>query len=525
MEKRGEINHAVFWPSLLVVLGLSVPLAIWPEQGGRAVNAVWSFITDHFGWFFLLFGFFCFAVLIWLALGRYGNVKLGGPDEEPEFSTFSWIAMLFAAGIGGGIMMWCIMEPIFYLNGPPFGVKPGSPLAFEWAHLYGMFHWGFSAWAIYCIPTIPIAYAVFVRKEPTLRFSKALRPIFGNLVDGWVGVVIDVLIVFGLVGAVGTSLGLEVPAVSAMLQGLFGVQDSIWLQLAIVLIWLCIFGTSVYRGLSKGIKVLSDINLYLAFVLIAFVLLAGPTVFILKMTVNSLGLLLNNFFRMTFWMDPITRSGFPEAWTVFYWAWWIAYAPMMGLFVARISKGRTIKELVIAECFWGTLGCWLYMAIFGGYSLFVEANHIAPLTQIMNESGQFAVIVATLQTLPLSKIAMFIWTVLIFIFLATTVDSTAYTLASVCTRRLRGDEQPARWHRVIWAIALASVSIGLLVVGGLQPVQLSSIIAALPLTPVLILLIISGIKMLKEDFPHLQPKKEAIDYRPAVSYQQQSVDA
>lgn len=510
-ERRGGINPPVFWISLAIVLGLSIPLIFFPEAGTRAVNAVWTFVTSYFGWYFLLFGICAFGVLMWLAFGRYGNVKLGRVDDEPEFSKFSWIAMLFCAGIGGGIMMWCIMEPVYYMSSPPFGIAPGSFLSFEWANTYGLFHWGFSAWAIYCIPTIPIAYAVFARREPSLRISTSCRAIFGDLVDGWVGVVIDILIMFGLVGAVGTSLGFAVPALAAVLQALFGIEPTMLTQILIIVAWVCLFGASVYRGLSKGIKVLSDINTYLALALIVFVLLAGPTVYILKMWVNSTGLLLQNFFHMTFWLDPVAEGGFPEAWTVFYWAWWIAYAPMMGLFVARISKGRTIKELVIAECVWGTLGCWVYFAIFGAYTVYLGSNGILSFSEILAGGGEFGAIAAVLQTFPLHKLIMAIWALLIFIFLATTVDSTSYTLASVCTKVLHGDEQPALWNRVVWALVLGAVSIGLLVVGGLQPAQLSSLVAALPLTVVLIILVASGIKMLQQDFPHLSPKVLAID--------------
>jgi BCCT family betaine/carnitine transporter len=233
MEKRGQINPAVFWPALIVVLGLSVPLAIWPEAGEVAVASCWSFITSKFGWFFLLFGAFCFVVLMWLAFGRYGHVKLGSAEDKPEFSNFSWVAMLFAAGIGIGIMLWSIIEPIYYLNAPPFGVRPHSQMAFEWAHMYGQFHWGFSAWAIYCLPTIPIAYAVYVRKEPSLRISTSCRAILGDLVDGWAGVLIDIIVMFGLVGAVGTSLGLAVPLVSTMFSEMFGIQQSLGLNVFI----------------------------------------------------------------------------------------------------------------------------------------------------------------------------------------------------------------------------------------------------------------------------------------------------
>ncbi|MGI6630316.1 MAG: BCCT family transporter [Bacillota bacterium] len=515
MERKVKIDPKVFWPALIVVLGLSLPLVINPELGAKMVNAGLSFVTGQFGWLFLLFGMFCFITLMWLAFGKYGHVKLGGPDDEPEFSYVSWVAMLFCAGIGIGIMLWSIIEPIYYLEGPPFGFEPHSQDAIEWAHMYGQFHWGFSAWAIYAIPTIPIAYSVYVRKEPFLRISAASKGVLGNLADGWLGKVIDAVVAFGIVGAVGTSLGLAVPLVSALFSEMFGVQDSFGLNLVILAIWTAIFGTSVYRGLSKGIKVLSDVNMYVAIAMALFILFAGPTVFILKMSVNSWGIMLDNFFRMSFWMDPIAQGGFPEGWTIFYWAWWIAYAPMMGLFVARISKGRTIRDVVIAECLWGTLGCWVFFCIFGAYSTYLDVQGILSISQILSESGSNAAIIAVVKTLPGSSIVLVVYTFLCFIFLATTLDSSAYTLASVCSKDLRGDEQPARWHRVFWALVLAVVAVGLLAVGGLSTVQTSTIVVALPLIPVLFVLVLSSLRWLEEDYGHIVGKKIlAIDYQP-----------
>lgn len=220
---------------------------------------------------------------------------------------------------------------------------------------------------------------------------------------------------------------------------------------------------------------------------------------------------------MAFWLDPIAKSGFPQSWTIFYWAWWIAYAPMMGLYVARISRGRTIREVVLAECLWGTLGCWVFFAIFGGYSLYLDANNIVPVSQILADSGQYAAILAVLKSIPLSGIVMVIYTILCFVFMATTLASASYSLASISTKELRGDEQPARWNRIFWALILGVVSMGLLIVGGLTPVQLSSIIAALPLTPVLLVLTFSGFKMLKEDYGFLSPKKLTVNYVPDKS--------
>lgn len=515
MERKVPIDPKVFWPSLIVTLFLAGYMAINPEGSGKAVNAALAFVTGKFGWLFLMFGFVCFAILMWLAFGRYGQVKLGGPNDEPEFSYFSWVAMLFAAGVGIGLMLWSIIEPIYYLDGPPLGLEAHSTLAAEWAHMYGQFHWGFSAWAIYAILTFPVAYSVYVRKDPHLRLSSAARGAIGKLADGPLGTLLDIIVVFGIIGAVGTSLGLAVPLVSALLGEMLGVKDSFMLNLAVIAIWTAIFGTSVYKGLTKGIKILSDINIWLALGLIGFVLLVGPTVFILSMQVNSLGLLFDNFFRMTFWMDPVAKGGFPEGWTVFYWAWWIAYAPMMGLFVARISKGRTIREVVIAETVWGTLGCWLFFAVFGGYAIHLDVNKIIPLTQILNESGGPAAVVAVLKTLPFSPIVIPIFTILCFIFLATTIDSSAYTLASVTSKDLKGDEQPARWNRLFWAIILAVVAVGLLAVGGLKAVQTSTIVVALPLIPVMGVLIYSFLKWIREDYGQiLAPKKIAIDYQP-----------
>ncbi|MDY6827476.1 MAG: BCCT family transporter [Bacillota bacterium] len=516
-ERKVPMDPRVFWPSLIVAVSVSAYLALSPESGGRAVDAAYSFVTANFGWLFLIAGMACFIVLLWLAFGRFGHVKLGCTKDEPEFSYFSWVAMMFCGGIGIGIMLWSITEPLFYLLGPPFHVEPGSAMSAEWAHLYGQFHWGFSAWAIYCIFAIPIAYAVYVRKDPHLRISTTCGGVIGaSLAKGPLGVIIDIFVMFGIIGGVGTSLGLAVPLVSALFGNLFGVPDSFGLNMVVLLIWTAIFSISVYRGLDKGIKVLSNFNVYLALALIAFVLFAGPTVFIMSSWTNSLGLLLNNFFRMSFWTDPILKGGFPEAWTIFYWAWWFAYGPMFGLFVARISKGRTIREVILACLVWGTLGCWVYFAIFGGYSIYLDINGIAPVSQILSESGGPAAVIAVLAEMPLSRLVTVVYTILCFVFLATTLDSSAYVLASVASKDLKGDEQPARWNRLVWALVLAGLAIGLLTVGGLQTVQTSTIVVALPLIAVVVLLTMSLLKWLNEDFKDTKPKTMAVDYEPVT---------
>ncbi|MBC2721670.1 BCCT family transporter [Desulfosporosinus sp.] len=496
---KPQLDHKVFWPAFIVIFGISLAIITNREAGTEIVNAALAWATYKLDWLFQTGTFLVFVFLMWVAFGRYGNVKLGGPDDKPEFSTITWIGMLFCAGVGSSLIYWSVAEPLYYLQGPPFGIAVGSPEAAQWAITYGMFHWGFSAWALYAIPALPIAYAYYVRKDTILRASTACRPILGNKIDGWLGKVIDILVMFGIVGGFGTSLGLGVPLLAEAASSLFGLQQSMGLNMAILAIWTLIFGFSVYTGLYKGIKVLSNINVYLALAMLVLILLAGPTVFILSVFTDSIGVLFNNFFRMSFYTDPIAKSGFPQSWTVFYWAWWVALAPYMGLFVARISKGRTLKQLIVAELLWGTLGCWAFFGVVGGYTLHLEFNKILPLSTLLSESGGPATIIAVLNTLPMPQVVLVLFLLLEFVFLATCLDSSAYVCASMATKNLAENEQPARWNRIVWALALAAVGVAILSLGGLSAIQTSSVVAAVPLILVLVILTMSFMKMLRED--------------------------
>ena len=451
-----QIEPRVFWPSLIVVVAVSVPSMIWPETSGPAINSVRAWITVNFGWFYMVASLAALGFSVWLAAGRFAHVKLGGPEDEPEFSMLTWIAMLYCAGVGSSLIYWSIVEPIYYLQAPPFGLAAGSAPAAEWAAAYGPFHWGLTAWALYCVATVPIAYSYHVRKETKLSFSMASRSVLGRHAEGLPGKAMDVAVMFGIIGGVGTSLGLGTPMIAACIGKVLGIPQSFMLNVAILVVWTALFGTSVYLGLQKGIARLSDLNLYLALALAGFVLVIGPTVFILNLFTNSIGLMLDGFFRMSMWTDPVAAGGFPQTWTVFYWAWFVAYAPMMGLFVARISKGRTIRQLVTAMCLWGSLGCWICFAVFGGYTLDMELNGTQSITSLMAEQGPAEAIATVFATLPLSTIVLPSVIVLLFVFLATTLDSSAYILASVSTKELTGDEQPDRWNRVLWAVRARS---------------------------------------------------------------------
>ena len=508
--KGPQIEKTIFWVSLIVIAGLVIPLIIAPEAGQNILGKLLNLTTGKLGWTYLWFTIGAFGILLYFALGRYSHIKFGGPDAEPDFSLPSWIAMLFCAGIGAAVMYWGTIEWAYYYTGPPFGIEPKSTQAAEWAAMYGMFHWGFTAWAVYCIPTLPLAYLLWNRKRAVLRLSAACSGLIGRkAADGWIGKIIDVLFMFGLIGGVGTSMGLGTPMLSAGIAELFSVERSFLLDVIVVIIWAIIFGASVYSGLEKGIKRLSDLNLILIVVILGFTFLFGPTVFILSSFTNSIGLLTQNFIQMSFWMDPVAKGGFPEGWTIFYWAWWIAYAPFMGLFVARISRGRTIRQVIVAEVVGGSFGCWIFFAILGNTSMYYDLNGIVPVSTILADVGAPEAIVATITALPMGALVLVVFVVLAFVFGATTLDSSAFTLASVATEEQDDAAvEPARWHRLFWAFVLAGVSLSLMYLGGLKPLQTASVVVALPLMGVLAIMVLSFKNWLAEDFG-TQSKEEA----------------
>jgi BCCT family betaine/carnitine transporter len=513
--KSSNIDLSLMFPGVLITLLVGILLTLFPIQGKAVVDSLFGILTHNFKWAFLIFGLFCVLFLIWLAFSRWGDIKLGRPDDEPEFSTYAWTAMIFCAGIGIAIVYWAFIEPVYYLNSSILHTDLDSQkgLVGELAGMYGQFHWGITPWAIYALPTVPIAYAVHVKKIPALRMSTACRGIIGDKADGFLGKFIDTVVIFAMIGGVGTSLGLAVPLVTSLVSGMTGIPESFALQLAILAVWTALFTITVWAGLKKGIAKLASINTYIAYFLLIYVFIIGPTTFILNNWCNSLGLMFSDFFKISLWTDPIANGGFPESWTVFYWAWWVAYAPMMGLFVARISKGRTIRQVILGELVWGSLGCWIFFAIWGGYAINLQTSGGLDVYGVLKESGwsNDVTIVNILNTIPGAKF-LFIpaFTLLCFIFLATTLNSAAYTLSSQVTKTLSGDEEPPRWNRTLWGIILGLFAVGLLSTGQLKAVQLSSIVVALPLIPVLLVMVFSLMKWMKEDYGEMLSRRVAV---------------
>lgn len=498
MNKQ-DIDWPAFSSAIAVILLACIPLMLFPGSGGELLVSLYGKVTRNFGFLYLLSGLAVLVFLLALALGPYGKVRLASGDEEPEFSTLSWTAMLFCAGVGAGLMYWAPIEWGYYFDAPPFGVEARSAAAAEWASSYGIFHWGPTAWAIYCLPTVAIAYPYYAKKIAFLRLSTSCHYFFGGEQETRSERLIDWLFMIGLLGGAGTSLGFSTPMIAACVAHVTGIENGFGLELGIVAVSVAMFATSVWMGLKKGIKRLSDLNMWLAFALLAFVLLAGPTVFLLKASMNSIGLVAQNFIRMNSWTDAFTDSGFVENWTIFYWAWWIAYAPFVGLFVTRISRGRTLRQVIFGMTGYGTLGAGLFYMIFGNYGLSLELAGAVDVTTIMTEQDGSAAVVAILGQLPAAGAVISVFALIALIFSATTYDSASYILASAATRNLPAGEDPQRWNRVFWALALAVLPLTLMFIGGLKVIQSATLIVSLPLIFVGVLMSVSLMKQLKLD--------------------------
>ncbi|PMG01592.1 choline transporter [Vibrio breoganii] len=506
------IDKPTFFGALFLLLSVVFPLILFPVQGANWIAVAKSFMTDKLGVLYLALGISAMCFMIYTIFSDLGQIKLGDADEQPEFSNASWAAMLFCGGIGASILYWGCIEWAYYYQTPPFQLQAGSEEAIRWAATYGLFHWGPIAWSIYLIPALPIAYFYYVRKQPVLKISSALMPVLGEKrANGGIGKLIDVLFIFGMLGGAATTLGLAAPLINGGLHHIFGIPNNTLSQVAVLLLCTAIFGYSAYAGLEKGIKFLSNINFWGAMGLLLFVLVAGPTVFILETGLDSIGRMLSNFFMMASWAEPFggygefTDTHFPQDWTIFYWAWWLVFAPCMGLFIARISRGRTIKQMVVGSIFYGSLGCFLFFIVLGNYGLSLQLTGELDVVSILNQSGAPAAIFATLDTLPMGTMVIGVFTLLCLIFTATSFDSISYILASVVQNDVT--EEPMRWNRLFWAFTLSFLPTVLMFMGGLSTLQTAAIVGGLPLLIISIMLMVSFVRAATLDIKH-QPEYE-----------------
>ncbi len=492
-------KNPVFSISASVILLLVILGAVIPDKFGDAATKLFSFTTVNFGWFYLLSVFIIILVLIFLAISKYGAIRLGPDDALPEFSFFTWIAMLFSAGFGVGLVFWGVAEPMsHFFQSPVSDVVAQTDKAARVAMGYSFFHWGISQWSVFAIVGLVMGFLQYRKKKDGL-VSTALEPVTGNRKS--VKTTIDSFSVIATVMGIATSLGLGILQINAGLDTLFKIGNSFLIQFFIIFVIFIAYMLSSSSGLDKGIRYLSNINLGLAIVLMAFVFCVGPTVFILETFVLGIGDYLTNFVHYSLRLEPYQKGTWVRDWTIFYWAWAIAWSPFVGAFVARVSKGRTIREFIVGVMVIPPAIACLWIAIFGGTALWSDLNLHAGIAEAVNVDVTSALF-QTYLNLPLPTVLSVLSIFLIFTFLVTSADSATYILASMTTN---GSLVPPLFAKLVWGFLMAAIAGVLLYAGGLQGLQTASLISALPFTVILLMLVLSLFKLLKKETIPINP--------------------
>ena len=494
---KGTIAPAVFWPAMAVILGVALLSVLFPESAGDVMETSQGWIVANLGWFYMLaIGIFvAFAIIV--ALSSWGSIRLGRDDDEPEFGLLSWFAMLFSAGMGVGLVFYGVAEPLNYTTTAP---KPGWDVegveASGLAMAQTFLHWGLHPWAAYAVIGLAIAYAMHRRGRP-VSIRWALEPIFGDRVKGWIGDVIDVLAIFGTVFGIATSLGLGAQQIAAGMQ-VIGLVDEVTTNFLVVLIIVITFiaTLSVVSGVGAGIKWLSNGNLTLAGLLAVAALLFGPTVFIFQNFVESLGIYLSEVFHLTLDVGAYTRSEEAQSWfagnTLFYWGWWIAWAPFVGVFIARISKGRTVRQFVAGVLLVPTVVGMIWFSIWGGNGLFRQWFGAGDLGDVTAEESMFRIF----EQFPATQLLSVLGIVLVAVFFVTSSDSGSLVVDMLASG---GHPNPPMWSRVLWALLEGLLAAALLLSGGLTSLQAGSLMTALPFSVILLLMCVALVKALSLD--------------------------
>lgn len=493
MEKNKEnkvslwamTNKAVFLPPAIVIVICVVYGLIDPVGFGKGANVALSWTLKNFSWFYAIGATALLVFCLWAGFSKYGNIKLGGRDAKPELSKFNWWAISLAAGIAIGIVFYGVAEPMtHFINPPPFlGYESGSAQAGEHALRYSFFHWTFHIYGIYVAAALCCGFFFYNCKKP-FKVSSSLFPLIGDKIHGIAGSLIDGLAIFAIVGGVATSLGFGTMQIAGGFKFLWGTPTSKLVWLGIIIVLTICYTISSYTGLQKGIKFLSRTNIFLYFILIGFVLLVGPTIHILEHTITAIGDYVINLIPMSLYLDPMLKSGWPSNWSIFYWAWWLAYAPIVGLFLVRCAYGRTIREFVTVNLIAPAAFGMVWFGVFGSAGIYLEKFTNAGIWEAISTSGIEVSLYALFQNLPLSSITIILGVLAVAISFVTLADSMTSTIASMTKigfGETKEEKEAPAPMKIFWGVAMGLLSFVLLISGGIDALQASVIICGLPI--------------------------------------------
>ncbi|MEG9304364.1 BCCT family transporter [Psychrobacter celer] len=503
VERMGpfpRVNKPVFITSSILIVGFIIFGVLFTEAAGALFGFLQSFITTNFGWFFILLMNVALVFCLYLIASRYGDIRLGKQTERPQYSLVSWIGMLFSAGIGIGLVYWGTAEPLYHFMAPPLG-EAETVEAAKQAMNFSFLHWGLHAWAIYTIVALSLAYFHFRRGLP-LSIRSTLYPILGQKIYGRWGHTVDVLAVFGTMFGVVTSLGLGVMQINSGLENLFGFPNSVGVQFAIIAFITLLACGSLMLGLDKGIKRLSDINMGLTGLLLAFMVVLGPTLFIFDSFFENVGNYLAAMVPLSFWGEAYSNTDWQSSWTIFYWAWWVSWSPFVGVFIARISRGRTIREFTLGVLLIPMTILFFWFTTFGGVAIHMELLAaldpavVSPgLVDAVNEDFGSAIF-RLIEYYPLAKPITLLIVIMIVLWFVTSSDSASFVIDMLTAG---GDTNPPKIQRLFWATMEGLIAAILLAAGGLDALQAAAIVAGLPFALVIFVMMYSLWRGLSRD--------------------------
>ncbi|WP_336956152.1 choline BCCT transporter BetT [Acinetobacter johnsonii] len=490
--------------STVVILVLFLALILFDPSGFEALTKhLNQWIIDSFSWFYVLAVAFFLILLIFIAFSDMGKIKLGPDHSLPEYSSGSWFAMLFTAGMGIGLMFFGVAEPVMHYVNPPTGDGQTVDAA-QQAMRITFFHWGLHAWAIYALVGLSLAYFSFRHNLP-LKVRSALYPLVGKKIYGATGDAVDTFATLGTIFGIATTLGFGVTQINSGLNYLFGIQQSIAIQVGLIIFVTFLASLSVGFGLDKGIKRLSELNLVLAVLLLLFVFFASSSIYILQTSIQNAGQYVSNLFTMTFNLYAYQPNGWIGGWTIMYWAWWISWSPFVGMFIARVSKGRTIREFIVGVLFIPTGFTLIWMGFMGNAALFsiIQEGHTSLISAVQQDSS--VALFEFLTHLPFAQISSLLATVLVVLFFVTSADSGSLVIDYLTAET----ENSPLWQRLFWTILIALLSIILLMAGGLSALQSATIMSALPFTLIMLLVCWGLLKALRLDVTKMRALQDA----------------
>ena len=485
--------------SLIAVLVTVIGLALFPEQAERTANQLFELSTRTFGTTVQLFVFGCAMTVLYLALSKYGNIRLG--SGKPEYSNMTWVFMFICAGMGSSTLYWGVMEWAYYYQTPGLNIVTGSREALEYSIGYSFFHWGISAWSIYALASLAMAYHFHVRKKSGLNLASIVEAVTGFKATGPVGRTVDLIFLLTMMGALTVSLALTASTLTRGLSSLTGMPDTFVTQLLVIGVVAMVFSLSSYIGIDGGLQRLSKLVCVGALVFAGVVFVVGPTQFTLNNTANAIGLMIQNYVHMSLFTDPAGDGAFTRNWTVFYWLWWVSYAPGVAMFVTRVSKGRKIKEVVAALLLGGSLGCWFFFGALESYGMHQFLTGAIDVPKILAEQGGETAVELILNSLPLGQVFLAVYLFIMAVFCASHMDAAAYAVAATSTRNLQEGQDPTPNLRLFWCVTLTLVPLAMLFAKASLPTMKTAVVlTAIPFMLILGVKIYGFLKWMLEDY-------------------------